>query len=598
MLNKQLVISKLNQYLTHATIYPQAWTNCRLAYKYLINKEMRPEFLRVKIISLFFIFFCYGSSFSVNAQKNSLSDSLVTIENVYVYCLTEPDKAQQIIDRLRELNDDKLAFDYEMDWAQGDLYFNTGKYRLASYYFERVQEYEKVKENRTFMMGLLSTMVECYRMNNNLEKTMETAIRLLAITEADNIKEETGKAYQYMADVFFARRDKQQAKKYFEQAEQELKESGHIPYLYHFYMTYANMLAKDNQYVQALEVVSKAGLVLNEVAADPLMMPEGYNDYEQSRFHAFAAEILAKNGKTVEAANYYKTFMSLDMGTLTENKILIVPYLLTIKKYDEAIVFAHEREDNLRQHTDTVGGNMLAVKSYLATAYNGLGQKDKAIEYLKQQLLIKEELRSKQLSSATQELAVIYETQKKDAALKEKEADAKFHRSLVLALSIISLLALVIMAITVRNQKNTKRNNKLMAKQIKDMQMLKESQGELRTDENVIEKASLFSQLERLMKQDKLYRDPMCNRDQIMNKLGIDKNTLLELQHANDIENLPDYINGFRLEEAIGLLDKDSSLSIEEIAKQVGFGSLRSLQRQFKDKYNMSPGEYRKLVKE
>ena len=83
-----------------------------------------------------------------------------------------------------------------------------------------------------------------------------------------------------------------------------------------------------------------------------------------------------------------------------------------------------------------------------------------------------------------------------------------------------------------------------------------------------------------------------------MNKLGIDKNTLLELQHANDIENLPDYINGFRLEEAIGLLDKDSSLSIEEIAKQVGFGSLRSLQRQFKDKYNMSPGEYRKLVKE
>lgn len=597
MRNKRLVINKLSHYLTHATICPQSWTNCRLVDKVLIKRGITCRFLKVKIVSFLLLFFSYGSFLSVKAQENSLPDSLVTIENVYVYCLTEPGKAQQIIDRLRELNDDKLAFDYEMDWAQADLYFNTGKYRLASYCFERVQEYEKVKSNRTFMMGLLSTLVECYRMNNNLEKTMETAIRLLAITEADNIPEETGKAYQYMGDVFFARSDKQQAEKYFKLAERHLKKSGHISYLYHFYITYGNMLAKDNQYAKALEIVGKATAIVNRVAADPLMMPEGYNDYEQSRFHAFAAEIAAKNGKTAEAANHYKTFISLDMRNFTENKILIVPYLLAIKKYDEAIAFAHEREDNLRQHTDTVGDNMLAVKSYLATAYDGLGQKDKAIEYLKQQLRIKEELRGKQLSSATQELAVIYETQKKDAALKEKEADAKFHRSLVYALSIISLLALVIMMIIIRHQRNTKKNNRLMAKQIKDMQMLKEAQEKLGTDENVFEEANLFSQLERLMKYDKLYRDPMCNRELIMTRLSVDKNTLLELQHANDIENLPDYINRFRLEETIGLLDKDASLSMEEIAKQVGFGSLRSLQRQFKDKYNMSPGEYRKLVK-
>ena len=137
-----------------------------------------------------------------------------------------------------------------------------------------------------------------------------------------------------------------------------------------------------------------------------------------------------------------------------------------------------------------------------------------------------------------------------------------------------------------------------MAKQIKDMQVLKESQGELSREDNAVEDVNLFAQLERLMKQDKLYRDPACNRELIINRLDIDKNALLELQHANGIENLPDYINGFRLEEAINLLDKEKDLSIEQIAKQAGFGSSRSLQRQFKDKYNMSPGEYRRLVKE
>lgn len=241
---------------------------------------------------------------------------------------------------------------------------------------------------------------------------------------------------------------------------------------------------------------------------------------------------------------------------------------------------------------------MLAVKSYLATAYDGLGLKDKAIENLKQQLAIKEELRSKQLSSATQELAVIYETEKKDAALKENEAEAKFHRSLLFAMSVISLLALVIMGITIRNQKNTKKNNRLMAKQIKEMQIIKEAQTESGNEISVVEELDMFTKLEKLMRHDKLYREPMCNRELIMSRLDIDKNTLLELQHANNIENLPDYINGFRLEEATSLLEKDTSLSIEKIAKQAGFGSSRSLQRQFKDKYNMSPGEYRKLVKE
>lgn len=552
--------------------------------------------IRTKLLVFCIFLCCHLSSKAIN--ESNLPDSLVTIENVYVYCLTEPDKAQQIIDRLRVLNDDNLALDYEMDWAQGDLYFNTGKYRLASYYFERVLEYEKVKDNRTFLMGLLSTMLECYRMNNNLEKTMETAINLLKITEADDIKEETGRAYQYMGEVFSSRKDSVQAKIYFDMAEQQLKESGYIPYLYHFYITYANLLAKNKQYPQALGIVLKAGKILNRVATDPDMMPEGYEEFETGRFKAFAADIFAKNGKQKEAEEYYREFTSLHLADLIENKILIVTYLLTTKRYNEAISISLERENYLRKHTDTIGDNMLTVKSYLATAYDELGMKDRAIKNLRQQLSIEEQLRSRQLGTITQELAVIYETEKKDAELKEKEADAKFHRSLVLALSIISLLALSIMIITIRNQKNTKKNNRLMAKQIKEMQILKESQDELSKDNNIVEETNLFSQLERLMKYDMLYRDPLCNRELIINRLGIDKNSLLELQHANDIENLPDYINGFRLEEAIYLLDEDNSLSIEDIAKKVGFGSLRSLQRQFKDKYNMSPGGYRKLVKE
>lgn len=548
--------------------------------------------MNIKCLALALLLCC--SVLPGAADKMSLPDSLVSIDNIYVYSLTEPDKAQDILDRLRELNDDRLAFDYEMDWAQGDLYFNTGKYRLASYYFERVLTHEKIKTNRHFRMGLLSTMLECYRMNNNMEKTMETAIELLQITEEDGIREESGRAYQYMGEVFFGRKDSTQASHYFNKAEQELKAAAHIPYLYHFYIMYANLLAKENKNEQALILIRKAAEIVEQVAADPNMFPEGYEAFEISRFNAFAAEILARNGRYTEAETYYKAFMELHLDELSENKIAIVPYLLRSERYEEAIRFSLEREAYLRAHTDTIGDNMMAVKHFLATAYHQTGQNNKAIAYLEQALQLQEEINSRQLRSASEELVVIYETEKKDAALQKREAEARLHHSLLLGLSGITLLAVIILIITIRNYRNVKKNNRLMANRIKEIQRIREAQEKAAEEKNINKETQLFTRLEKLMHEDKLYRNPACNREMIMKRLGIDKHTLLETQRTNGIDSLTEYINSFRLQESIQLLETQPALSIEQIATQAGFGSARTLQRQFKDKYNMSPGAYRK----
>ena len=152
-----------------------------------------------------------------------------------------------------------------------ELYFNTPKYRLASYYFEKVQGYEEVKTNRELLMGLLSTMLECYRMNNDLEKTMKTALYLLEIAEKDGRKDEVGRAYLFMAEVLYEYKDKGQAEKYFELAEQMLEKAENIHYRYHFYISYANTLIKDGQYTRALDIIAKAKDILPDVATDSYM---------------------------------------------------------------------------------------------------------------------------------------------------------------------------------------------------------------------------------------------------------------------------------------------------------------------------------------
>ena len=62
-------------------------------------------------------------------------------------------------------------------------------------------------------------------------------------------------------------------------------------------------------------------------------------------------------------------------------------------------------------------------------------------------------------------------------------------------------------------------------------------------------------------------------------------------QHAGGL-SFPQYINAIRLEESLHLLHNKPGLTISAIAKAVGF-SPSNFREQFKQKYGMTPQEYR-----
>jgi AraC-like DNA-binding protein len=57
-----------------------------------------------------------------------------------------------------------------------------------------------------------------------------------------------------------------------------------------------------------------------------------------------------------------------------------------------------------------------------------------------------------------------------------------------------------------------------------------------------------------------------------------------------------EYIIELRLRDAVVMLEA-SDVPIIEISEKVGFGTLRTFQRQFTAKYNISPKDYRALAK-
>ena len=55
------------------------------------------------------------------------------------------------------------------------------------------------------------------------------------------------------------------------------------------------------------------------------------------------------------------------------------------------------------------------------------------------------------------------------------------------------------------------------------------------------------------------------------------------------------YIHKIRIEEACTLLLTDESMTIADVAAQVGYTSTLTFTRAFKARYHMTPGEYRRL---
>lgn len=548
---------------------------------------------------------------NLRADDIQLPDSIITIEHTYYYIVTEPEKAQQIMDELKKRKTDK---EWELDWCQGDLYYNRGRYRLATYYFERVSKYDEVKDNPQLLMGLLSTMMECYRMNNDMENAMRTAAEMMEIAKTLGNEAEIGRAYQFMGIIAFRQNNEKLANNYFSLAEEHLKESNNAEYLYHYNLSLADLTSEYKDYEKSYGYITEAESNLKQMEKNEgdLLMPEGRIAYEEGRLYALASEVAVKSGKKKEAANYYEKFMSSPCAIDSRSKIYIVPYLLDIKDFPKAISISQERIETLRAETDTVGENMAAALNYLMQAYEMMGDKEKVLTYSKQVLSLDLKMRRKDRESAALELATIYNVQEKEIQIASQQ-NALQRRNILLAGSvIIIILFLITIILVIRNMKRTKDKNLAMVRQIKEMQHYRERLEQIQKDSRTVLQAEeskdtqgnetlaiaeIFPMADQKIRDEKLYLNPDITRDDVISILNVKRADFIQAVKEATGMSFTDYINGIRMEEALCLLESDEEISMKVVAERSGFGSSRTFYRQFNDRYNMSPSEYKKLAK-
>jgi AraC-like DNA-binding protein len=108
----------------------------------------------------------------------------------------------------------------------------------------------------------------------------------------------------------------------------------------------------------------------------------------------------------------------------------------------------------------------------------------------------------------------------------------------------------------------------------------------------------IMKEIEKLMLEDKLYRDTTLSVDLLAHKLKAKRYYISMTINRCMSKSFNTFINEYRIKEAIQLLSKNenNTFKIDSIAFDVGFNDRKSFHRVFKKMTGLSPTEFKRNI--
>ncbi len=107
------------------------------------------------------------------------------------------------------------------------------------------------------------------------------------------------------------------------------------------------------------------------------------------------------------------------------------------------------------------------------------------------------------------------------------------------------------------------------------------------------EDLSVIKKIDGLLELDKIYHEATYSRSDLAQEVGVSEATISRIININYNKSFPQLLNERRIGDSKILL-LDTSASIKIVSSEVGFNSLPSFNRVFKDMVGQSPSSYRK----
>jgi AraC-like DNA-binding protein len=330
------------------------------------------------------------------------------------------------------------------------------------------------------------------------------------------------------------------------------------------------------------------------------------------------ASVLAEMGRSAsgrlqsqyyqQADSAYAAWKAVQYEGNHSRDYFIVDYMKKRGRYQEAVPIYNDLIERVRQQGDTLGEMMNTAKWGLAEVYRRMGYCERAATLYEQVLEIQDTLKTRKAKHSAQELAAIYHDQEQEQMIMQQQAKAS--RATLIAF-IIGLLALITIAFSIiifLKNREIKRKNRVLARQITEALNQKEKNLEEEKiiadapnkeviapdDLNTLSDEQFFQHINDVIVCEKLFLDPKFQRQIIMDRFQLSKERVGAIfSKGSEHANLSSYIQQLRLEYAAKLLIDQPEKSVVKIAAESGFSSKTYFSDRFRQYFGMTPTDFR-----
>ncbi len=343
----------------------------------------------------------------------------------------------------------------------------------------------------------------------------------------------------------------------------------------------------------------------------------------RAQFYAYMAYAYAKTGRRSEAMASLADFDRLPFSKTSQGLRVIVPALGVLRLYGRML--AAYRVIDREQKGDTVSVDYRDELQLKANAASAGGDYMLSHSYLQRTLQLTDTLFKLRDREQMQRTLSVYKVNEERMKSNSASFAAKLMFVIFVGMFLVVVTVLFFMVRMNRQSRSLLKKNRtlvLMIQSVYDYQkkykeLLEKSEGLAdETEENSEKKreeameklnapsvniyevnsdAYLFARMDNAIREGEMYLDADFQRQTLVDELGFDRNKIGKLIHDySGFPNLSAYINSFRLEHACRLLLRgDAGLTVDDVARQSGFTTLRTFQRLFKETYGMTPAEFR-----
>lgn len=585
---------------------------------------------------LLLIFFLLQTT-TIKAEH--IPDSMFTFQYIQDISMTEPHRALEILDEAEKNNRIPM---YEINNLRGMVYHNgLNEFQIALDYALKAWESDSIRNDPEQALMLIKMIAEEYSVTGKYLECIQFANTGMTIAQQTGNKHEEANMLLYNG---IAKREmglKKEAEEYFfrtieiqKKIVERSQSWGEVDDLFFSYGTLITAYQEDGRYQQAIELLPELEELIDKLKTYS-NLPDGFIDMRYAQEYITYACNYAMIGEFEKAQQYYERYLQTDYASTPDGEYLRVDYLVYTDRYQEALPYIKEQQLSYTDESEKLNYSYLHyILEAAAQCYMGLKNYQAAAETYKEMYILVDSLKSNERQNMALELATIYETNEKSRQITEQKAQLRQTRIILITSTGMLLLATIIIWLITHNLKISRKKNKIMAGQIDELLSyrdellnakeiirslsqssvkkvipettavndftLTEAQEVTEDKETEIEESSLkdlFEELETMVNKEHLFLDPDICRDMLTKRLHIKKNVFAQMIQTYAHTNFNGYINNKRLEYSIRLLKDYHNYTIEAVASDSGFNNVRTYYRQFREKYGMTPAEYRSLQK-